>query len=126
MGPLDKLEIQLGNTETFISYISAYNAVMRLVLEPKRLYRITALIMIIIGSSLIAIVLAAELTPRKQIECIFDATPGIGDRCLVETEQENNFLIYLPPYATFILLVSGVSLIAFGGSILGMVLRLGR
>jgi hypothetical protein len=99
---------------------------MRLVFEPKRLYRIAALIMIIIGSSLIAIVLAAELTPRNQIDCIFDPSPGIGDRCLPETEQENNFLIYLPTYANFILLVAGVSLIAFGGSILGMVLRLGR
>jgi hypothetical protein len=99
---------------------------MRLVFEPKRLYRITALIMILIGSSFIAIVLAAELTPRKQIECIFDASPGIGDRCLPEIEQENNFLIYFPTNANFVLLVAGVSIIAFGGSILGMILRLTR
>lgn len=74
---------------------------------------------------MIGLVIAAEMTPSKPFDCILDPSADIGDRCLPMPYNEPNPYDYFQSYTKFFFLVSGISLVAFGGSILGILLRFG-
>lgn len=96
---------------------------MRLVLESKRVYNIIAIAMLVIGGSMIASVIATELSPRNLPGC--NVLPPPGPECSDVPTNEPSLDDYFPSNSNFIFLAGGISLVAFGGSILGMVLRLG-
>lgn len=95
-----------------------------LVLESNGIYKIAAVAMIVVGSAMIAVLIAVEFSPHGLPGCNIDL-PSYPNCSHVQI-NEPSIDDYLPSYSNFIFLASGVSLVAFGGSILGIVLRLGK
>lgn len=78
-----------------------------------------------IGGSMIGPVIPAELTPRRPIECIFDSSPGSGDRHHAMQNIEPNINDYFSAHTKFFFLVAGICFVTVGGSKFGMTSRRG-
>ena len=88
--------------------------------QPRKFYTIIALSMIAAGSALLIFSVADIVTPRATCHDNLDA--GAGE--LVSRPAHCIDPFEMPQYNNFILIILAICLLAFGGAIVGMIMRL--
>jgi hypothetical protein len=97
---------------------------MKSVTEPNRFYKWIAVSMMVIGGLLLFISVSEILYPREmcQDDIWLDRPLIYPDGAPCEPSVDPGF--YLPPTDGFIMTVLSLCLMAFGGVIVGMIIRL--
>lgn len=94
---------------------------MQSVSQPRKFYTIIALSMIAAGSALLIFSVADIVTPRATCHDNLD----FGVDILVSKPAHCVDPFYMAPqYNNFILIILAICLLAFGGAIVGMIIRL--
>ena len=92
---------------------------MQSVSQPRKFYTIIALSMMVAGSALLIFSVADIVTPRATCHDNLDFGVDIVSRpahCIDQFE--------MPQYNSFITIILAICLLAFGGAIVGMIIRL--
>jgi hypothetical protein len=101
---------------------------MKSVTEPSRFYKSIGVAMIAVGAALLLVTLSGVLNPRAT--CQDDFPVGredvLADSYPAPCEPTIDPGFYLPSADGFIMIVLSLCLMAFGGAIFGMIIRLGK
>ena len=98
------------------------NTVMKSVTEPSRIYKWIGASMIAAGAALLLITISGVLNPRATCQDDMAIVTDILYAYPCEPRIEPG--LYLPSADSFIMIVLSICLMAFGGAIIGMIIRL--